>query len=280
MFSRKMLFFIGGLLFVIINFAMVTISSKDAVTDNTLESITISFISPFQMVISKTVNTTENVWQTYFNTVSAAEENRELRQKLAETAQIKNRARELALENRRLKKLVNFTSSVDYSFVAAQVIARDPSPWFKTIMIDKGTKDGLSKGLPVVVSEGVVGQIIKVAEDYARILLIKDRNSAVDALLQNSRVRGVVKGDNSENCYFRYALRKDEIKTGEMIISSGFDQVYPKGLKIGRVVAVQKENSQLFQKVVVKTSVDFDKLEEVLIALKTEQVNPQTDSKE
>jgi rod shape-determining protein MreC len=149
--------------------------------------------------------------------------------------------------------------------VAAQIIARDPSPWFKTVMIDKGEQDGLVKGSPVLVSEGIVGQIIEVAKNYSRVLLITDTNSAVDALVQNSRVRGIVKGNNEDSCSFVYALRKDEVKEGEMLISSGLDEVFPKGLKIGRILNVTKVHSQLFQDITIETSVDFDKIEEVLV---------------
>ena len=261
-----MLFLIGGLLLIAINFTVLTMSNRKSVNENGIERVTITLVAPFQMVVSKTFETIEDVWTAYFCVVSAAKENVDLKKQLGNIERIKSRARELEFENNRLKKLVNFTRSVEYSFVAAQVIARDPSPWFKTIMVDKGKKDGLSKGLPVVVSEGVVGHVIKVAPNYSRILLITDRNSAVDALVQNSRVRGIVKGDSGEKCFFRYALRKDKIQTGEIIVSSGFDQIFPKGLKVGEVIDVKKEPSQLFQKIIIKTCVDFDKLEEVLVA--------------
>ena len=179
--------------------------------------------------------------------------------------EIQNRYRELELENKRLRKFVNFTASVPATYVAAQVIARDPSPWFKTIVIDKGTDEGLEKGSPVLVSEGIVGQIIQVAKDFSRVLLITDRNSAVDALVQETRVRGMVKGNNKDTCSFVYTLRKDEVKPGEMIVSSGLDRVFPKGLRIGRILDVKKVHSQLFQDIIIQTSVDFDKLEDVLV---------------
>jgi rod shape-determining protein MreC len=261
-----MLFLIGGLLLIAINFAVLTMSSRKSVEENSVERFAITLIAPFQMMVSKSFNAIEGVWTDYFCTVIAAKENVDLKRQLADAERIKSRSIELEFENNRLKKLVNFTRSVDYTFIAAKVIARDPSPWFKTIMVDKGEKDGLSKGLPVVVSEGVVGYVIKVAPYYSRILLITDRNSAVDALVQDSRVRGIVKGDSSKKCFFRYALRKEKIQIGEIIISSGFDQIFPKGLKIGEVIDVKKEPSQLFQKIMIKTCVDFDKLEEVLVA--------------
>ncbi len=265
MFSRKLFIFVGVALFIAINFTVITMSSRDALPVGGAEKLFISLTSPIQKAVTNTLTSTRNVWVTYFMTILALKENVELRQQLSQSREIENRYEELERENRRLRKFVNFTASVPENYVAAQIIARDPSPWFKTIMIDKGESQGLAKGNPVLVSEGIVGQIIKVSKNSSRILLITDRTSAVDALIQNSRVRGIVKGDNENNCLFVYALRKDEVKPGEMIISSGLDQVFPKGLKIGKILKVTKVHSQLFQNITIETSVDFDKIEEVLV---------------
>ena len=260
-----MIIIIGVGLFIAVNFTVITLTSRKSLPVSGLERVAISLTSPFQFMVTRTIGFTESVWRTYFTSVLAVEENIELRQELARAREIQNRYEELELENARLKKFVNFTGSVPATYVAAQVIARDPSPWFKTIMIDKGEADGLEKGSPVLVSEGIVGQIIKVSKSFSRVLLITDRNSAVDALVQNTRVRGMVKGNNEDTCSFVYALRKDEVKPGEMIVSSGLDQVFPKGLKIGKILEVKKVHSQLFQDIIIETSVDFDKLEEVLV---------------
>ncbi|NOX32936.1 MAG: rod shape-determining protein MreC [Deltaproteobacteria bacterium] len=265
MFSRNLLIVVGVALFIAINFTVITMSSRESLPVSGIERITISLISPIQKSVTRTIRFTRNIWDTYFISVLAVKENIELKRQLGKAIEIKNRYEELELENTRLKKFVNFTDSVSDTYIAAQIIARDPSPWFKTIMIDKGAGDGLVKGSPVVVSEGIVGQIIKVAKKYSRVLLITDQNSAVDALVQNSRVRGIVKGNNQDNCSFVYALRKDNVKEGEMIVSSGLDQVFPKGLKIGRILKVTKVHSQLFQDITIETSVDFDKIEEVLV---------------
>jgi rod shape-determining protein MreC len=242
-----------------------TMSSTQFLPTSGVERLFISITSPFQLAVSKTIYFTQNIWNTYFMAVLAVKENIELKKQLERATEIKNRYEELELENIRLKKFVNFTDAVPDIYVAAQIIARDPSPWFKTIMIDKGSIDGLVKGSPVLVPEGIVGQIIKVARNYSRVLLITDRNSAVDSLIQNSRVRGIVKGNNEDPCSFLYTLRNDEVKEGEMIISSGLDQVFPKGMKIGRILKVTKVHSQLFQNITLETSVDFNKIEEVLV---------------
>ncbi len=260
-----MFIFIGVAVFIAVNFTLITMTSRESVPISSLEKIAISVTSPFQSLVTKTLDSAESVWRTYFMTVLAVEENVLLRAQMAKASEMKNRYEELEQENSRLKKFVNFTSTDPDSYVAARVIARDPSPWFQTLMIDKGETDGLMKGSPVLVSEGIVGQIIKVSQDYSRVQLITDRNSAVDALVQGSRIRGMVKGNNEEPCTFVYALRKDEIKAGEMIVSSGLDQVFPKGLMIGRILEIKTENSLLFQDITLDTSVEFDKLEEVLV---------------
>lgn len=265
MFSRNLLIFVGVALFIAINFIVITMSSRDSLPVSGIERLTISITSPIQQAVTGTIYFTRNIWNTYFMTVFAVQENIELKKQLGQSIEIQNRYEELELENSRLKKFVDFTGSVPNTYVAAQIIARDPSPWFKTIMIDKGSTDGLIKGSPVLVSEGIVGQIIKVAKNYSRVLLITDRNSAVDALVQNSRVRGIVKGNNEDDCSFVYALRKDEVREGEMVVSSGLDQVFPKGLKIGKILKVTKVHSQLFQDITIETSVDFNKIEEVLV---------------
>lgn len=256
----------GVVLFITATFTVLTIGSRDVLPGNAAERLAISLVAPFQMIFSSTSSWCADVWNVYFSTASTALENRELKNKLGAAMEARNRCRELELENSRLRRFMDFSRSSKRSLVAARVIARDPSPWARTIMINKGSRNGLSKGLPVLVSEGVVGQIVNVFNGYARVLLITDHNSSVDALVQSSRARGIVQGNNSDKCIFKYALRKDEIVPGDLIVSSGLDQVFPKGMRIGEVVDVKKENSELFQTIYLKTFVDFEKLEEVLVS--------------
>ena len=268
MFLRKQFIFVGIVLFIAINFIVISMSSRDSLPVSGMERVFISIISPVQNAVAGSIKYINNIWDTYFTSVKAVQENINLKNKLRNARKIKNRYEELKLENIRLKKFVDFTKQVPDTYIAAQVIARDPSPWFKTIMIDKGSNAGLKRGDPVLISEGIVGKIVKVTAKSSRVLLIIDRNSSVDALVQNSRVRGIVKGNNGDNCYFVYTLRKDVVKLDEMIITSGLDQIFPKGLQIGRVLKVTKGHSQLFQHITIKTGVDFDKLEEVLVIKK------------
>jgi rod shape-determining protein MreC len=145
----------------------------------------------------------------------------------------------------------------------------DPSPWFRSIMIDKGFSDGIRKGFPVVVPEGVTGQIIEVTKHYSKVLLLTDRNSAVDSLVQKTRARGIIRGSSEQLLSFQYVLRKYEIHKGDTVISSGLDGVFPKGLRVGRVQDIVRKNSSIFQEVSVIPFVDFEKLEEVMVILST-----------
>ena len=151
--------------------------------------------------------------------------------------------------------------------LAAEVIGKDPSPWFKTVTIDKGSADGVARGLPVVISEGIAGLVTDVTYSYAKVLLIIDQNSAVDALIQRSRARGVIKGGFSKRCFLKYVLRKYDIGIGDVVVSSGLDGVFPKGLRIGYVSSVVKQKAGIFQEITVMPYINFEKLEEVLILL-------------
>ena len=122
----------------------------------------------------------------------------------------------------------------------------------------------------MVIAQGIAGQITEASDHYSKAMLIIDRNSAVDAVVQRTRARGIIKGASTELCRFDYVLHKHDVKTGDIVVASGFDGVYPKGLRIGWVSDVAKRGAEIFQEITVTPYVDFEKLEEVLIVL-----NPQ-----
>ena len=149
--------------------------------------------------------------------------------------------------------------------IAAQVVGKDPSPWSKTVIVDKGTRDDVREGAPVVIPEGIVGVVVEAAGNYAKVMLLIDPNSAVDALVQETRARGIVKGGGADYCMFDYVLRKHAISVGDTVVSSGLDGVFPKGLRVGRISEIVRQNAGIFQKVSVTPYVDFDILEEVFV---------------
>jgi len=141
-------------------------------------------------------------------------------------------------------------------------------------MIDKGKTEGMRKGLPVVIPEGIAGIITDVSNHHSKVLLIVDQNSAIDAISQGTRARGIIKGNAFNQCLFKYVLRKHEIKKGDIIISSGLDGVFPKGFRIGEVSGISQKNSDvIFQEIIVTPYVDFEKLEEVFVVLNPPVIN-------
>lgn len=267
MFSRRMLFAIGAIFLLVCCLIWITIASRRPMVTEGPGSVPISIVAPFQKIVTSMVESVKDVWRHYFSLVSAAKENDRLRAELNRAIERNNACVETEFSNQRLRAFLDFKKNTETRVVAAEVIAKDPSRWYKTIIIGKGEMDGVVKGLPAVVPQGVVGQIVMTTANYAKVLLIVDRNSAVDALVQRTRARGIIQGKSEDRCAFQYVLRKHDVKVGDVVISSGLDAVYPKGLRIGRVSSVVRRNAGIFQDVEVTPYVDFEKLEEVLVVL-------------
>ncbi|MCP3924254.1 MAG: rod shape-determining protein MreC [Desulfobacterales bacterium] len=265
MISRKTFIIVGVVILIIVNIIGLSRIGKTKNSSSGFQRFALYGISPVQSVVSKSIRSFKSVWSNYFLLISVSRENEILRKKLGVVTKEKNKYIEVAYENERLKKLLSFKQNHYFSTKAAKVIGRDMSKWFKTVIIDQGSAQGIRSGLSVVVSEGVVGQVTEVALNHSKVLLIEDRNSAVDALIQRNRARGVIKGESTDRCFLDYALLKNDIRVGDIIISSGLDGLYPKGLRIGKVTKVVRPNAGIFQDVIVTPFVDFEKLEEVLV---------------
>ena len=194
-----------------------------------------------------------------------AEQNDQLKRELNRAEELKNEWVEARLANDRLRRLMDMGRDFDQAVAFAEVIGRDPTAWFKTVIINKGYKDNVSVGMPVVESEGIVGQVVEVSGRYAKVLLIVDQNSAVDALVQRTRARALLKGEFADQCRLEFVLRKEDVQVGDVIVTSGLDNVFPKGLRIGEVKEVAGESTEMFYTLTIVPFVDFEKLEELLI---------------
>jgi rod shape-determining protein MreC len=148
------------------------------------------------------------------------------------------------------------------------VISREPGNWFNSIIIDRGRVDGVEENMAVATYSGLVGRIVSVDSRTAKVLLILDQRSAVGGMIQRSRDIGVVKGSESNYCYMEYLSHDADLKINDMVITSGLGSIFPKGILIGKIVGVKKENNALFQKVLIRPEVDFTKLEEVFVVKK------------
>lgn len=234
------------------------------------EKTIIELASPFQRIIDATGDRIGYVWHHYFWLVQTAAENDRLLAENREYLAALNRMEEIRLANERLRQLLAFRDEVELPMLPAQVIAEDVSSWFRTIVIDKGTEHGVSEGMPVVVAEGVVGRIIKASPYHSRVLLITDASSAVASLVQRNRTRGVVRG-RGDTLTFDFALRQKDVELGDKVITSGTGGVFPRGLVLGEVSRISREEYGLFQALEVTPAVDFSRLEEVLVLLKDKE---------
>ena len=226
----------------------------------------LTLAEPFQSAFDAVGDYFSGLWKNYLWLIDTRQENLHLVQENRELRANLNQVEEIRLQNERLRHLLSFVDEIDRPALPAQVIGEDASSWARTVIVDKGTHAGLRDGLPVVSAEGVVGRVIKTAPNSARVLLITDASSAVAALVQRTRTRGVAHGLGDE-LSLDYALRTADIVEGDLLITSGMGGIFPKGLTIGRVKQVKKDQFGLFQEVRVSPAADFSHLEEVLIIL-------------
>lgn len=266
MFSKKIVIIAGVIVLIAINIIALFVANRRYHSFGSGQ-FAISFIAPFQDATTHSISFVKGIWNRYFFLVSVQEENNNLRKALSSAIEKNNQYTEIETSNYRLRNILNFRKTMAEKVIVAEVIGKDPCPWFKTIIIDKGKSDGVLKGLPVVAPEGIAGQVTDVSFHYSKVLLIIDQISAVDALVQRTRSRGIIMGESAGRCILNYVLRKHDIKVGDTVISSGLDGVYPKGLRVGSVSGVIKHNSGMFQDVAVTPYINFEKLEEVIVIL-------------
>lgn len=253
-----------------IGFALFLLSSNTGVRQNwnPAERLIIEIISPVQRLVTQSIKTIEEFWLNYFYLVNVCHENRQLKSELDALRMENSRYCELISTHERLRELLCFRNSIDLPVIAAQVIARDPTGWFKSALIDKGTRSGVILNMPVVNASGVVGRVVSVSPNYAKVLLIIDQNSAVDCLVQRSRQRGIVKGLSEHTCKLDYVVKSTDVKPEDVLVTSGLGGVFPKGLPVGCVLNVKEISGRLFSDIEVRPYVDFSKLEEVLVILR------------
>ena len=178
---------------------------------------------------------------------------------------------ETGLENQRLRNLLGMKERLPFKTVGARVIGRDASNWWKSIQIDRGSNDGLRDNLAVLNADGLIGKTISVTRGEARVLLITDPNCKASAVIQETRDTGVVAGSDrafarDPHCVMTYVSREAKIKAKQVVITSGLGGVFPKGILIGTVTGASlNQQTGMYQDIQIKPSVDFNKLEEVIV---------------
>ena len=265
LFPKKHQSIIIACLLVIISLIILSYSMKQPNKDGFFRRLVLEATAPLADMITVSFKGLNEVWKRYIILVGMEEENRRLKKDNALLTQEIIQYREGYLEGIRLQKLLALQEKVKYPTITARVIDRDQTSIIKTILINKGTSHGLRVDLPVVADQGVVGRIIEASWHASKILLLIDENSNIDALVEDTRIQGILQGAGSSGCSLKYIPKTETVALGNIVISSGLSGLYPKGLLLGVVKNVDKTNSGLFQKIDIASFVDFARLEEVTV---------------
>lgn len=225
----------------------------------------LELMAPFQRGASGIGRTVSGSWHGVVDMVHARGENVTLRERTQRLERELDRLSEVDLENARLRRLLEFRQTLQGDLLTARVVGRDATGLARTLTIDRGESVGVRRGAAALAPEGIVGQFFLVSPHAARVLLITDHNSGVDALVQRTRARGIVQGTVDAGCVLNYVKRTEDVQVGDTLVTSGLDGIFPKGLPIGRVLAVDKRGPGLFQSAEVAPDVDPERLEEVLV---------------
>ncbi|MBU0679830.1 MAG: rod shape-determining protein MreC [Proteobacteria bacterium] len=263
-------YFLYGLVITVL--LMIIVSTVGRSHFNVPQKFGMDVVGKGQYVVTRIVGGIGNVWNSYIALIHVRRENKVLRDELDRAIYTNQEYREAMAENIRLHKLLQIKETHKPPTLTAQIIGRDPSLWFRTLTIDRGTSDGIEKGMPVITVEGVVGQILETSRSTSKVLLAHDPNSAVNALVQKNRVQGIVKGEGSQSYNMLYILKNADVEEGDLIVTSGLGGSFPKGIPVGTVSSVTKTKRGMFQNITVTPSVNFSQLEYLIVILQQDSL--------
>jgi rod shape-determining protein MreC len=197
-------------------------------------------------------------------------ENDALKRELASAQIAVQEQRALADRTRGLERLLELREQVALKTVAANIIGGAATPDFRTLTIDRGTRDGIRTDMAVIAPGGVVGRLVVPSARAAKVQLLIDRNAAAGAIIERTRAQGVVVGSGDDRLRLEYVSEVSDVVAGDVVVTSGIDGIYPKGFIIGRIEQVEKSGGS-YKRITIKPAVDFTSLEEVLVVLAPSQ---------
>jgi rod shape-determining protein MreC len=258
----------------IINMVVMAVDARDANGQQKLLRVwTQTFASPIQNASSKASGATSNFFQQIWNFRSTAQENEQLKERVTALEAELNNARQAESENERLKQLLQLNEHNEIKSVPARVIARDPSVWFNTITINRGSTAGVAVNMPVVTGGGIVGRVITVSPFAAQVMLITDEKAGAGAVvgqLGQSGALGSVRGRADLGVgvvEMRYVSGLEKVEVNDTVMTTGQDGIYPPGLNVGRVVEVKNGTATQAHQILIQPGAQLDHLEEVAVLL-------------
>jgi rod shape-determining protein MreC len=234
---------------------------------------TVSAITPLEKAIVWCQNGLGGMWNNYIYLRGVRQENRDLKFEIEQLRLEQVRLSDDAQQARRLQALLGFKEQYIAKTVAAQVIGSSGSEQSRSIYIDKGTSAGVEKDMAVITADGLVGKVLRAFGSSAQVLLINDQSSGVGVILDKSRLQGVIKGTAAGEVILEKVMTDEQVSPGDLIVTSGGDQIFPKGITVGTVMKVSP-GADLFLNIRVKPSANLSRLEEVLVITKKEDRAP------
>ena len=257
------------LLALAVPFWVLRASMRDPPQISGLDKVIVRVATPLQLVAATLARGISNVWGDYIYLVDVKEDNTRLS---SQNARLQERVRKLEAldeENRRLHRLLDLKQSLKTEVVSAQVIGKNTNEFFRVarVTLDRDARD-VGPNLPVLSADGVVGTTLKTAGDTVDVRLVVDAGSSVDVVVQRTGARGFVRGTGDESkysCSVQYVERTDEVEVGDLLVTSGVGRRFPKGIPVATVTQVVRRDFGIYQQVTATPTVDFSRVEEVLI---------------
>jgi rod shape-determining protein MreC len=204
-------------------------------------------------------------WDDYIALREVVEDNKALREEVQRLRQENSELRESAAASRRLEELLGFQQSAAFRTIAAQVIGRDASNWYRGLVVNKGEQDGVAVEMGVITPAGAIGRVVKTSAHTAIVLLATDPHNAITGVIQRTRDEGILEGTSHGRLRMKYLPLLSPIQVGDYVVTSGLTGGFPKGLAIGTITRVNKTEGDLFQSAEILPEADFSRLEEVLV---------------
>ena len=224
--------------------------------------------APLQKALASPVDWLGETWANYVALVDLRDENQALLGRIIELEEENLQFREALVASGHLDGIARMREGFEVPLLPAQVVGQDVSSWFHAILVDRGRRAEVLSGMPVVSEHGLVGVVTATSPRASRAMLLLDRRSAADAIVQRSRARGIVRGTGTGELEFVFMVRGDDVLPGDVVITSGFGGVYPKGVRIGEVTEVRTDRAELLHKARIAPAVDFGHLEQVFVMLR------------
>ena len=259
----------SGVLFLAVTLGQMLLISAQVTTKSgvpVIERVTFGIFSEVQRGLSGGFSGIRNVWTGYISLRHLKVENEGLKRDLASAQIAVQEQRALADRTRGLERLLDLRQHLQLRTVAAEIIGAAATPDFRTLTIDRGTRDGIRADMSVIAPAGVVGRLVVPSLRSAKVQLLIDRNAAAGAIIERTRAQGVVVGSGDDRLRLDYVSEVFDVVAGDVVMTSGIDGIYPKGFIIGRIESVERA-AGAYKRILIKPAVDFSALEEVLVVL-------------